>query len=120
MDEEDAFQAAIDENQTDQANRLIFADWLEERGDERHDGYRTMARLNLYPDMCYQFRFVYADEEWSPPHSDRSVLPKQWFRAIGDEKRVQLVSRRAAEDEAARAFARLTDEDRAAIKAQTT
>jgi uncharacterized protein (TIGR02996 family) len=46
---EDDFQKKLDENPDDWQTRLVFADWLEERGDERASGYRALARLNLKP-----------------------------------------------------------------------
>jgi uncharacterized protein (TIGR02996 family) len=40
---EDAFLRAIAENQTDNAPRLVYADWLEEQGDERAEYIRLMC-----------------------------------------------------------------------------
>lgn len=46
---EDAFQAALDAEPDNQALRLVFADWLEERGDPRAAGYRWLGERGLYP-----------------------------------------------------------------------
>src|SRR4051794_37513477 len=58
MDEEGAFLSAIAADPADDTNRLVYADWLEERGDVRaeyirlplqthepHGRKRTLARL---------------------------------------------------------------------------
>ena len=44
--EAEAFAAAIRNNWEDDAPRLVFADWLEERGDERHAHIRAMCRTS--------------------------------------------------------------------------
>ena len=49
MTDETAFQAALDERPADHALRLVFADWLEERGDWRAAGYRWMGENHSYP-----------------------------------------------------------------------
>jgi uncharacterized protein (TIGR02996 family) len=45
MDEEAAFTAAILAAPRDDAPRLVFADWLDERGDPRGEWLRVTARL---------------------------------------------------------------------------
>ena len=47
--DEDAFQTALDTNPADFAVRLIFADWLEDRGDWRAAGYRWMGVHRKWP-----------------------------------------------------------------------
>ncbi len=49
MTDEAAFQAALDERPADHALRLVFADWLEERGDWRAAGYRWMGECRQHP-----------------------------------------------------------------------
>jgi uncharacterized protein (TIGR02996 family) len=45
MDHEQAFLAEIADNPADDAPRLIFADWLEERGDLRAELLRLLNEL---------------------------------------------------------------------------
>lgn len=56
MTEEDAFQSALDSNPDDATTRLVFADWLDERGDPRASGYRALGRYGRSP--CI---------DWAPP-----------------------------------------------------
>ncbi len=49
MTDEAAFQAAIDADPANVALRLVFADWLEERGDWRAAGYRWMGEHCKWP-----------------------------------------------------------------------
>jgi uncharacterized protein (TIGR02996 family) len=49
MTDEHAFQTALDENPANHAMRLVFADWLEERGDWRAAGYRYMGAHQKFP-----------------------------------------------------------------------
>jgi uncharacterized protein (TIGR02996 family) len=50
MNQEDAFLEAIREDPDDDAVRLIFADWLEERGDPRGEFIRVQCALAGMPD----------------------------------------------------------------------
>jgi len=47
--EEDAFQAKLDADPDDATTRLVFADWLDERGDPRASGYRALGHLGKRP-----------------------------------------------------------------------
>ena len=49
MTDESAFQAALDADPADFALRLVFAGWLEERGDWRAAGYRWMGEHRKWP-----------------------------------------------------------------------
>jgi uncharacterized protein (TIGR02996 family) len=49
MTDERAFQAGLDQNPANHELRLVFADWLEERGDWRAAGYRFMGERRKYP-----------------------------------------------------------------------
>src|SRR5437588_3706822 len=48
--EEMAFRQAIIDNPDDDTRRLIFADWLEERGDPRAEFIRVQCELARLPD----------------------------------------------------------------------
>lgn len=49
MTTEDDFQAALDANPADWQTRLVFADWLQDRGDSRAEGYRALGWLRVRP-----------------------------------------------------------------------
>jgi uncharacterized protein (TIGR02996 family) len=46
---EDDFQNALDANPRDWHTRLVFADWLQDRGDSRAAGFRAIALNKRYP-----------------------------------------------------------------------
>lgn len=119
---EEDFQAVLDADPTDQTARVIFADWLQERGDERAEGYRKLAETGRNP-VTWNFVTWYAERHHPNRLESRpSALPNKWFDLLaggtstnGDSKiegRKYLWwdyrSRREAEDDAARAFAKLT------------
>ena len=49
MTTEDDFQLALDANPRDWHTRLVFADWLQDRGDARAAGFRAIALNKRYP-----------------------------------------------------------------------
>ena len=49
MTTEDDFQAALDADPENWQTRLVFADWLQERGDPRAEGYRALGVLRRRP-----------------------------------------------------------------------
>ena len=53
MTTEDDFQAALDDDPDDWQTRLVFADWLQERGDPRAEGYRALGVLRRVPTSKY-------------------------------------------------------------------
>ncbi len=115
MPTEEDFQNSLDERIDDWQLRLIFADWLEEHGDPRAEGYRALGTLRLYPDMEYSYRFVHGDDRsWRATDPDRSVLPTSWFVELDYYGKHSLEpgedTRRQAEDKAAMAFAAMTTE----------
>jgi uncharacterized protein (TIGR02996 family) len=131
---EDDFQKALDANPSDWQTRLVFADWLQERGDERAEGMRALGTLQRVPLPYTQgdkpgiwagateftlWKFVGADQP--------SRLPAVWFKKIPrDDKNPDDASghsyrsrpsRRAIEDAAALAFAKLPARCRAGLLA---
>jgi uncharacterized protein (TIGR02996 family) len=46
---EDDFQSALDRSRTDCQTLLVFADWLQDRGDPRADGYRALGLWRRRP-----------------------------------------------------------------------
>src|SRR3954452_8555626 len=85
MTTEDDFQAALDTHPDDWQTRLVFADWLQERGDPRADGYRALGLLRRCPhhytgDSPPSWGF---DRAGVFPQDDEEItLPPDWFEAI--------------------------------------
>lgn len=114
MTTEDDFQNALDAQPDDWQTRLVFADWLQERGDPRAEGYRALGVNRCFPlyTSAEQYR-------WIPGHMRGTVgdcwLPWDWTEQIPDSNHRD--SRREAEDAAALAFAQLPPERRAELLA---
>src|SRR5262245_22994715 len=62
MTTEDDFQNALDANPNEHHTRLVFADWLQERGDPRAEGYRALGRLRRVPTS--KFRQPHSRKPW--------------------------------------------------------
>ncbi len=52
--EEKAFLAEIEANYKDAFLKLVYADWLEERGDPLADGWRWIAENDKFPTTEYE------------------------------------------------------------------
>lgn len=113
MTTEEDFQKALDKDPTDWQTRLVFSDWLEERGDVRASGYRALGLLRKVPaatmNGCFWFWKTYFGY---PSH----ILTGPWwdafYRRIPDGPAVPgkpfTYLRRTIEDTAALAFMDLT------------
>jgi uncharacterized protein (TIGR02996 family) len=125
---EDDFHAALDANPDDWHTRLVFADWLQECGDVRADGYRA---LGLWRVMT--IRIQMADESGEPSDDwqwiygtdenlqgearaqwGKCFMPGLWFKKLKQRNKHDGMpwwryydTRREAEDCAAYAFLRL-------------
>jgi uncharacterized protein (TIGR02996 family) len=127
MTTEDDFQKALDAQPDDWQTRLVFADWLDERGDPRGPGYRALT-LNRYV-LCDRYssgRLVYVPHQASRIFRDNGssnngreyTFPDDWFDQLPRDTHgwkdncALFATRRAAEDAAALAFARLPAERR--------
>jgi uncharacterized protein (TIGR02996 family) len=129
MTTEDDFHAILDANPDDHHTRLVFADWLQDRGDARAEGYRALGVLEKYPSVTGRFstfggsdhpyRF---DVDWML-FNKMYLLPYDWFRLmpydpLEDWKHGNLVvwrrlaTRRKLEDAATLAFAKLPESRR--------
>ena len=113
MDTEDAFQGYLDAHPDDHLARLVFADWLEERGDPRAEGYRVIGqamRDRKNTGITRRTRQDIQEGRWTVgmPTYSREGCGVWWQMGTGD-------TRRAAEDAAALAFARLPPERRAEL-----
>ncbi len=129
MTTEDDFQHALDTNPEDWHTRLVFADWLDERGDERAAGYRAMGLRRVAPTLWRGAGvWVWLNERYLAGYKNReeelrvSVLPDDWYNRLpptrhasrcAEERRVL----REALDDAARAFAQLPPARRAELLA---
>jgi uncharacterized protein (TIGR02996 family) len=128
---EDDFHQALDAHPDDWQTRLVLADFLQERGDPRADGYRAIATLRRSPllgvssvTMCWW----HCDSEGAVPRA-RNTIPPDWFALLPSgtgsamfwpllkEGGVNNRSRRECEDALARAFAGLPDGRRAELLA---
>jgi uncharacterized protein (TIGR02996 family) len=126
---EDDFQKALDANPDDFQTKLVFADWLQERGDERAEGYRALGVQRLYP-----FQVKMAVGPWknqtawmfgTPSSSEcpkAQQLPPDWFKKVArseasDNWWCRFPSRRACEDAVAWAFSQLPAERRTELLA---
>jgi uncharacterized protein (TIGR02996 family) len=131
---EDDFQSALDKNPGDWQTRLVFADWLQEHEDPRAEGYRILGRLRKvgcntvsgtsdvpewrpHTEMCW---FVY-DPSFRYGWLTHAELHEDWVAEMGFGRCTTKWSRdfdnrRATEDAAARAYARLPAHTRAEIE----
>lgn len=103
----DAFAAALDADPSDSAARLLYADWLEERGDERAAGYRWMAERGKWPYETIS-RVGWRWYEDDLQSGDPAAVGEELFDATPepkDRRGYAYSSRRAAEDALAWAFA---------------
>jgi uncharacterized protein (TIGR02996 family) len=67
--EEMAFVRAIQQNPDDEGARLIFADWLEERGDPRREIIRLQCRLaKLTPGDLHREQLQEEQRRWWAAH----------------------------------------------------
>lgn len=131
MNDEDAFQAALDANPADGLLRQVFADWLDEHGDPRGPGYRVLGVLGKRPcspcDPAGNAQFAhpgYANAgEYEGDFPDAChKLPDAWVRAAGDVFGREPLwttrrTRREADDAAALGWSRLTPDQQAALLA---
>lgn len=119
---EDDFHAALDARPDDHITRLVFADWLDERDDPRAAGYRALGARRRRP--CHvpsRERFAGGGWHWGGQSAQRPYanLGEAWFiqlmADVYEGAQIDFGSRRAAEDAAALAFARLPAERRAEL-----
>lgn len=135
MTTEEDFQRQLDEHPDDFQTRLVLADWLQDRGDERAEGYRALGVLRKSPahftraHACWAFhagqgRRIINDSGDSEPVPEAHALPGDWVGASGsthgwiESGHYGVGERRSdVEDAAALAFARLPASRRAELLA---
>lgn len=78
MTDEDAFQQALDAAPGDVAARLLFGEWLADRGDWRSPGYRWMGEQAKWPDPPGSLHDIVWTEwhwwSWAYPESKHAEL----------------------------------------------
>jgi uncharacterized protein (TIGR02996 family) len=126
---EDDFQRAIDADPRDWQTRLVFADWLDERGDPRADGYRALGGRRMLPDHGRNTDHGSELWWWTSIENQIGTVPSDWFalieglepadqnfkpRATGNNTN----TRREAEDAAALAFSKLPAQRQTELAAQ--
>lgn len=120
---EDNWQAYLDLHPDHHEVRVRFGDWLEERGDRRADGYRALGILQLRTGSTNQFPCWWSHKlcvEAAANGNDFAQLPADWFLLLkrsvtGGTWWRDYLTRREAEDAAARAFSKLSARRRAEL-----
>ncbi len=135
---EDDFHRMLDENPDDHHTRMVFADWLEERGDPRAEGYRALGKLGRVPwlpehggkDWIYGWNYdkywkenLHREGTFGYTAQGKDTLPKSW-----NEKAREILpsvhgglyhtDRRTLEDAAALAFGQLPPDSKEHIMGQ--
>lgn len=125
MNDEDAFQAALDASPDDSTTRLVFADWLQERGDPRSEGYRALGWLRLRPSFSDRM-YYWFNTPMCLRRASRELQPARlgahWHRLTCEvirRKMSHFDSRRKAEDAAALAFRKLPKKRRTQLLSAT-
>jgi uncharacterized protein (TIGR02996 family) len=124
MTTEDDFQRALDADPNDWQTRLVFADWLDERADERAAYFRLAGQRQWRPAPDATSGYTRDSLQLSGVVGDRLW---RFYNAVHVQKEPYSLpfdigygnwlhnTRREAEDAAALAFARLPPERRAEL-----
>ncbi len=112
MTTEDDFQRQLDEHPDDFQTRLVFADWLQDRDDPRAEGYRALGVNEMHP-MLLSHRWLYLPAQLRA--AGAQWMPHDWCHYLTVADGDHHPSRRAAEDAAALAFAKLPEQRRAEL-----
>jgi uncharacterized protein (TIGR02996 family) len=138
---EDDFWAILEANPSDHTTRLVLADWLQERGDPRAEGYRALGTLHLAAYFVRTSRFNF-DTLYGFSHEGNAaltrrtrdwfriwfcLLPDPWWKKFRPHNKLHpwdplhwayLGSRKEAESTAALCWLELTDQERIEILAK--
>lgn len=124
MTTEDDFQNALAAEPRDWQTMLVFADWLEERGDPRAEGYRALGLLRRVP-AAFGRLWVWLNARWARSYNDTedkraATLPDDWYDLIprvkdNSECAAERTTLRKSLNDAARAFVKLPPERRAEL-----
>jgi uncharacterized protein (TIGR02996 family) len=84
MTQDEAFLQAIIESPDDEGLRLVYADWLEERGDPRGEFIRVQCRLANSPDHPQRKALKGRERELLGKHQPQWVTPlRPWVKKWG-------------------------------------
>lgn len=137
MTSEDDFQAALDADPDDWQTRLVFADWLEERGDPRAEGYRALGAVQFRPlriadrkKIAWTVGTANNPDHRDHPRHGRAMVPADWYELVRPPTPAvhgwkmgaywaYFRTRRECEDTLARDFAKLPLKRRAELLAET-
>jgi uncharacterized protein (TIGR02996 family) len=137
MSEEDDFWKLLEEHPDDSHTRLVFADWLEERGDERAEGMRALGLMGVWADV-YSFSDgptyclgTQANNNWQvwsewSRRQAHLLLPSDWFVLIPEWNRHDWrvwryrSTRREMEGETSRLFQKLPPDRRTELLSTAT
>lgn len=113
--EEDAFWLHLEANPSDSVARLVFADWLQERGDLRAEGMRVLGRLSREA-----FRTTYGGYSMYPAYGAvyaENCLGDAWWEAFSrwTPEDDWPKTREECESKAALSWLELTQEERDGI-----
>jgi uncharacterized protein (TIGR02996 family) len=133
MTTEEEFQRLLDDDPENWAARVMFADWLDDRGDLRGPGYRALAAQRRSPLQGYHEGTGAKTWWWFCPPVETELavhnhLPSDWFALLpvgeGNQSFWPLhteeggvMTRRECEGAAALAFAQLPAKRRAELLA---
>lgn len=135
MTTEQDFHDRLDAEPADWQARLVFADFLQERDDQRAAGYRALGELQLRPlafkmksgpqSVVWGFhRGIGMDPNTGKTASWRHALPPAWYRHTQPHHPEDVwllfgspLGRKFVEDWAARAFSYLTPQEQAVLLA---
>ncbi|WP_161968114.1 TIGR02996 domain-containing protein [Fimbriiglobus ruber] len=125
MNEEAAFNAWLDANPHDSVARGAYADWLREQDDPRCDWYELASRTGRVPTNSGHKPSVWFRWYWleimaeSPLFKFVEHCRLPWEFLQNDQIHLStFISRQAAEDACANAFASLPAEGQAAVEAE--
>lgn len=114
MTTEDDFQRKIDRRVTDYHTRLVLADFLDDRGDPRAEGYRAMSKLRRRPikrkgRLSMKAPWTWFDDEKAVMPAGPDDLPRCWYMRLDkiDAKVRRLMSE--AQIDRAEAVARVAE-----------
>jgi len=90
MTTEGDFQERLDAEPDNHDVRMIFADWLDDRGDPRAGGYRALGMLKLFPLCAFSDKSCFSYTTVKNPvciiHKDNPYrsysLPHDWYEAM--------------------------------------
>ena len=86
MTTEDDFQKRLDASPEDWQTRLVFADWLQDQGDPRAEGYRALGalrRVALVGTLYREGQAVYLCELPGRRYAGGPFLPEDWYALVG-------------------------------------